>query len=161
MKNLFLSKMSWFYSGEKEKNVFQLFDDLGEDGVAVGRGKKKRVFLHRSVLFIARGKRSLWGFSQSLQGNLLSFYFFFPANGWQKHSVAHSLICFLSFCHMNEQQMGGRDGAAHWYVPSSFTFLQVPVQLHPSILLTSSVSTLHSFIFVDDLCFREQKHPTF
>lgn len=39
-------KKSLHFILEKKENLFQLFEDLG--------GGRKRIFLHRSVLFIAR-----------------------------------------------------------------------------------------------------------
>lgn len=38
VKNLFLRKMSWFYSGEKKEHLFQLFDHLG------GKKEKEEYF---------------------------------------------------------------------------------------------------------------------
>lgn len=49
-------KMSWFYSGEKRNTPFNCLM------IWWGKGKEK-TFLHRSVLFIARGRQCHQGFS--------------------------------------------------------------------------------------------------
>lgn len=53
MRNLFLRKnvLILFWRKKKKENLFQMFDDLG------GKREKRRIFLHRSVFFIARGSK--------------------------------------------------------------------------------------------------------
>ncbi len=142
MKNLFLRKMSWFYSGEKKRNIsFNCLMFLG------GRGR--RIFLHRSVLFIAR-ERYLAEVSHSGTPlkHLLSFISFSPL--MDDESILRLTLSFFSFFHLflfRHFRWSGDGGREELLIDMChpICFFQVPVQQsHPSIPLTSSVSTLYS-----------------
>lgn len=118
-----------------------MFDDLGGGG---GR----RIFLHRSVLFIARGKKNLTEVSHtgSPLGTLLSFISFsllMDDESIQSLSFLFFYLIFSLVIWMDRGWESGKELLIDMCHP--LCVFRVPVQqTHPSIPLTTSVSTLYT-----------------
>lgn len=117
----FWEKMSWFYSGEKKKKKIS-FKCLMIWG---GKREKRRIFLHRSVFFIARGSKISPRFLTLVAplGLLISFISFSLLTD-DDSILCLSLSCFFisSVSFLMERGWGIGEDAAHWYVPSCLLF---------------------------------------
>lgn len=133
---------------KKKEHLFQLFDDFGVGG-------EKNISAPFSS-FYSKGKKISLRFLTVVAppSTLLSFISFFPSNGWRERSMSQFFLFFFKekfssvFCFRYVWMDRGWGGIGEELLIDMchpICFFQVPIQQsHPSIPLTSSVSTLYS-----------------
>lgn len=102
-ENLFLRKMSWFYSGEKRKSLSTVWWFRG-----LKKKKKTKNISAPFSSFYSKGKKISLRFLTLVAPprHPAFIYFLFPSNGWRQHSISQSSLLFSfsfpSFSHRFE-----------------------------------------------------------